>query len=106
MPDISVFSAILWFVAGLAAGAAHVVALWPNVQWFMMPGRRAAAVVVMAVRLLVLAAVLFLAARNGTASLLFAAFGVILARPVALRLMRRYTGAAPLAAIREENVRS
>ncbi|NHN87820.1 N-ATPase subunit AtpR [Acetobacter conturbans] len=101
MPDVMPFSSALWLAAGLLAGVVHVMALWTNVQWLVSPDRRLAAVAIMGVRFIALAVLLTLAARSGTQPLLLAGAGILIARPLTLRLMRRRLNETDLSASRK-----
>ncbi|WP_408873449.1 ATP synthase subunit I [Gluconobacter roseus] len=100
MPEKEIIISIGWLLAGLAAGSVHVAALWINVQFLMRPGKRPVALVMLLGRFLLLGAVLFVAAWNGTAAFLWATCGVLVARPLVLRLMKDRVG--PEVAMGEE----
>ncbi|GCD52938.1 ATP synthase subunit I [Acetobacter pasteurianus] len=81
-------SALLWLAVGLIAGVVNVMALRTNVQWLVTPNRRSAALIMMAIRFLLLISLLFIAVRNSAGALLWTALGIVLARTVMLRLVK------------------
>jgi len=85
-PAMMIAVLIAAFVAGAALGAAHFGSLWWSVV-LMRDGRTALGVTIQALRFVALAAALALIARQGAASLLAAALGLLAARAL---LMRRY----------------
>jgi F1F0 ATPase subunit 2 len=89
MTGRAILALLPWFAVGLAAGSAHVAALWPNVRWLTAPDRRGMALAALAGRFLALAALLGFAAWMGQGPFLAMALGVLLARPIALRIVRR-----------------
>lgn len=92
MPEKEIFTSLGWLLAGLLAGSVHVAALWVNVQFLMTPSRRPLAIAMLLGRFLVLGGLLYLAARSGTASFLWATCGVLVARPLVLRIIKARIG--------------
>jgi hypothetical protein len=80
------------FIAlGLLAGTLHFSLLRWNTAVYARPGRIGLAAVLQVVRIGVLGGLLLLAARQGALPLLLMALGVLIARPVVMRVL----GAAP-----------
>lgn len=69
-----------------------MAALWVNVQFLMTHSRRPVAIAMLLGRFLLLGGLLYLAARSGTASFLWATCGVLVARPLVLRIMKARIG--------------
>ena len=76
-----------FFAAGLAAGTLHFALLRWNASLYGRPGRIGGAVALQLLRLAVLGCVLALIARQGALPLLLAALGVLVARPIVMRMM-------------------
>jgi F1F0 ATPase subunit 2 len=76
-----------WFAAGLAAGTLHFALLRWNAALYAGAGHIGGAVALQVLRLAVLGGVLAVIALHGALPLLLAALGVLVARPVVLRLM-------------------
>jgi F1F0 ATPase subunit 2 len=72
---------------GFAAGTLHFALLRWNTLLYVRSGALMPAIGVQALRLVVTAAVLFAVAMHGALALLLAAGGVLLVRPVVLRLV-------------------
>ena len=81
-------NAALWLLLGLACGIAHFALLQRNVHLYLNAGGMMHAIAVQLLRLAVTAAVLVFAAWHGALPLLLAAFGVMLSRPLVLRMTR------------------
>lgn len=77
----------LWLLVGLAGGAAHFALLRWNTRLYLEGRAIAPALVVQAARLVATALILLFAARHGAMPLLLVAFGVVLARPLLLRML-------------------
>ena len=92
MSEREIITSLGWLLAGFLAGSVHVAALWINVQFLMRPGKRAVALAMLTGRFLLLGGLLYVAARSGTASFLWATCGVLVARPLILRLMKDRLG--------------
>jgi N-ATPase, AtpR subunit len=75
------------FAAGLAAGTLHFALLRWNASLYARPGCIAGAVGLQMVRLALLGLVLALIAMRGGLPLLLAALGVLIARPLVMRMM-------------------
>lgn len=88
MTEKAIFHSLGWLLAGLLAGSIQMGALWINVQLLMRPEKRPLAVALIIGRFLLLVVVIYLAARNGTASFFLASFGVLVTRPLILRFMK------------------
>lgn len=80
-------SAAFWLLAGLAGGTAHFVLLRWNTRLYLAGGSVACALGVQAFRMAVTALLLGFAAWHGALPLLLAALGVLVARPLVLRVM-------------------
>jgi N-ATPase, AtpR subunit len=80
---------VLWLAGHLVAGLAIGLAHWQSLRWSIARRPGAARVIVLgAARLAFLAALLFLAAREGAMPLLSTALGVLIARHLAMRQHR------------------
>jgi F1F0 ATPase subunit 2 len=77
----------VWFAAGLAAGTLHFALLRWNAALYGRAGGIGTAVALQLLRLAVLGGVLTIIALQGALPLLLAALGVLVARPVVMRLM-------------------
>jgi hypothetical protein len=75
-----------WLLGGLAGGTAHFALLRWNTRLYL-GGGLGRALGVQALRMLVTAVLLAFAAWHGAMPLLLAAIGVLLARPLVLRLL-------------------
>lgn len=78
---------VSWLSLGTAAGMGHFVLLRWNAFLYLARSGVLRAVAVQLVRMTVTAGALTFAAWHGTASLLFAGLGVLLARMLILRVM-------------------
>jgi hypothetical protein len=76
-----------FLVFGFAVGVLHFALLRWNTTLFLRRGALLAAFALMALRLVTTGGALFLAVLHGALPLLFAAFGVVLARPLVRRVM-------------------
>ena len=74
---------------GIALGGMHFGGLWWNTRLFSEGGRAATAVAVMVGRIVLLGGVLTLVSFEGAAPLLATALGVLLARPLVTRRVRK-----------------
>ena len=72
---------------GFAVGVLHFALLRWNTVLFLRPGALLAACALMALRLAATGGALFLTVLHGALPLLFAAFGVVLARPLVRRVL-------------------
>lgn len=91
MTEKEILTCLGWLLAGLLAGSIHVAALWVNVQFLMTSSRRPVAIAMLLGRFLLLGGLLYLAARSGTAPFLWATCGVLVGRPLVLRIMKART---------------
>jgi F1F0 ATPase subunit 2 len=76
------------FIAGAVAGSVYFRALWWSTKRFVDGGRASATIAVALGRFILLALLLVLAGRQGAASLLAMALGVLLARYAVVRRVR------------------
>jgi hypothetical protein len=84
---MSALSLAGFLVFGFAVGVLHFALLRWNTTLFLRKGALLAAFALMALRLAATGGALFLAVRFGAQPLLFAAFGVVLARPLVRRVL-------------------
>ncbi len=80
-------SAVLYLLAGFAAGLLYFHAVWRSANLFAEGGTAAAAGLTLG-RIVLLGGALALASRHGALPLLLMALGVLAARPVVLRRYR------------------
>jgi F1F0 ATPase subunit 2 len=79
-------TATLWLLAGLTAGIAHFALLRWNTKLYLTDSV-ARAFGAQAVRMAAMTSLLVFAAGHGASPLLFAALGVVVARPLVMRVM-------------------
>lgn len=84
--QVSALSAALFLLAGLTVGALFFVLLRWNTLLYMRGGSATLAVCVQCARIAVLGLVFVSAARYGALPLLLTALGLLIARPIVLRL--------------------
>jgi hypothetical protein len=84
--DARTMSAVLWLFAGLAGGVSHFALLRWNTLFYVKAGALAYAIGLQLLRLAVIASLLGLAAWHGALPLLLVGLGIVLARPVVLRV--------------------
>lgn len=79
---------VLWLLAGFVGGVSHFVLLHRNTLLYVNGGALLTALGLQALRLAAIGLLLGFAAWHGVLPLLLAALGVMLARPVVLRMMQ------------------
>jgi hypothetical protein len=84
--DARTMSAALWLFAGLAGGVSHFALLRWNTLFYVKAGALAYAIGLQLLRLAATASLLGLAAWHGALPLLLVGLGIVLARPVVLRV--------------------
>ena len=78
----------IWIAAGLALGTIYLWLLGRSVSAIVSPGARLSAVVWLLLRIALAGAALWLAGQQGALPLLLVLLGFLIARTVAVRLMR------------------
>jgi len=89
--DAAAMTDMLWLIVGLAAGTAHFGLLRWNTALYLTGAGLARPLGIQAVRLAATTLLLAFAASHGVLPLLTATAGVLLARLVVVRLVRRMT---------------